>query len=739
MSRTILSQAFSRRAAALAKHCGSSFSDARIAEAAAAMLSQALSIGHVCIELIVLAQKFGQQLDMIRASLIASGIAMCINDHDLIPHLPLVIDNDDRLYLGRYYEFERRLAKTLSIRARAEFDNTSSHDSHRWNNVLSRYFGKTSGSNINWQRVAAAIACSGQLTIINGGPGTGKTTTVLGILACLLNDQPNLRIALAAPTGKAAQHMLESLAPRKNRLDKNMAAQLPTIAYTLHRLLGSTPDGCFRYHLRNPLPYDVIVVDEASMIDIELASRLVDAIAPRARLILIGDKDQLSAVDAGSVFAELNAYPCYTGERSQRIARMVGCTANKLRNEFSEYVYYSSLKYAISSSNTVGYCGMSVDRRNQWNRPTTLPNSSIAETLPIKKPINNPQYCLPTQAISLIQSSASAQAIIPEQFTESSKITTSSLIEEPKQSNLFFDVNLTDRINIYKPEPDASKSVVCLPSPVLANCVVWLQTNYRFNPDSSIGKLSSAIRNGLSEDVLGMLDKTNNCAGSYFIEDSGPILSHRSREYIIQSFTCYIDLLIGMLKRQKIEAEALFNSLNAFRVLCAVRAGPYGVDALNNWITIKLLQLARSSFSSDTQWFTGRPIIVTRNNYALGLFNGDIGLALPSNDGRLRVVFERGAGNFQSVPPEMLSSHDTAFALTVHKSQGSEFKRVALVLPPTYSQTLSRELIYTAVTRARTQIAIIGTRSIIERAISTPTRRNTGLSARLRYAAVHNN
>ncbi|WP_225721847.1 AAA family ATPase [Candidatus Vallotiella sp. (ex Adelges kitamiensis)] len=675
ISDSRLSRVFSQRTAALAKSVGATYGDACTAEAAASMLSQALMNGHVCIELIALAQKFGQPLETIRTSLIESGVAICINDNDPSPCLPLVIDSDNRLYFGRYYEFERGLANALSTRARSVFYTTSSNDSQRWRNILSRYFGETSDSNLDWQRVAAAIACSGRLTIINGGPGTGKTTTILGILACLLYDRPSLRIALAAPTGKAAQHMLKALAAHKERLDKNIAARLPIESYTLHRLLGSAPDRSFRYHHRNPLPYDVIVIDEASMIDIALSSRLVDAVAPGARLILLGDKDQLAAVDAGAVFAELNAYPCYMGERSKRIAQMVGCTADTLRNTFSEYVRRS--------------LRASVDRQKKWNLPSDLLNPPISKTIP------------------------------------------------SKERDVFSDNNLSDGVGARKlVQNGTARSKVYKQSPALSNCVVWLQTNYRFNINSPIGRLSSAIREGLSKDALDILNTEDARSDIYFIEDRGPILSCTAREYIMQRFSRYIDLLAGILQKREPEAGELFDALNTFRVLCAVRAGPYGVNALNDWITMQLLRLARLPISSVTRWFTGRPIIVTRNNYALGLFNGDIGVALPSSNGTLQVVFERGDGRHRSISPGMLSSYDTAFALTVHKSQGSEFERAALVLPPTFSQTVSRELIYTAVTRARAQITIIGTRPVIEQAINTPTHRDTGLSARLRYVAA---
>ncbi|MCF2134619.1 AAA family ATPase (plasmid) [Mycetohabitans endofungorum] len=692
MTDIMLAQGFSRRIGALAQRLGAAAGDARVAAAAAAMVSAATANGHVCIELAALARQLGQPPDTVRALLLASGVAACIDDDEPAPRLPLVIDTDDRLYLARYYEFERGLANALSARAQAEFDDASSDDAQRWRNVLSRYFGEASGSGLDWQRVAAAVALSGKLTIVSGGPGTGKTTTVVGVLACLLDAKPDLRIALAAPTGKAAQRMLEALASRTDRLAHHIAAKLPTASYTLHRLLGSTPDRGFRHHRRNPLPYDVIVVDEASMIDVALASRLVDAVAPRARLILLGDKDQLAAVDAGAVFAELSAHPCYVGQRAERIAQALGCTTNTLRNALA------------------------------WHVRGGLPQREHTDLLPDG---------------DVLPERADYRALFDTLGVLAAPPDTPTTPSAPAQRDLFADDNPADGAGTIDPVPNDTASAADSAQPAaLANCVVWLQTNYRFGLDSPIGQLSSAIRDGSPADALGVLEAADDCAPAYFIDDGGPALGHAAREYIARGFARYADLLAGMLQRREPQAGVLFDALNAFRVLCAVRAGPHGVDALNEWISAELRRVVRLPFAPAARWFAGRPVIVTRNDYALGLFNGDIGIALPAGDGALRVVFEQGAGQRRSVSPAMLPSHDTAFALTVHKSQGSEFERAALVLPPTFSRALSRELIYTAVTRARAQIAIIGTRAVLAQAIGTPTRRDTGLSARLRYAAA---
>jgi len=680
-----LAEGFARRIGMLARRGGASGEAVRWAARAAFAASRATAEGHVCVPLATLARRFEASSAEVRAALLASGMASSMTDdsaQSAAALRPLVIDGQGRLYLARYYDYERRLARALVAHAIGEgqvadaagacavrFSAESVIEPAAGPSVQSdtglatlrerllRYFGPPQDDEVDWQRVAAVMALSGRLTIVSGGPGTGKTTAVVGVLACLLDARADLRIALAAPTGKAAQRMQEALLARAGDLPPELAARLPQTSYTLHRLLGSGPGGRFRHHRDNPLSYDVVVIDEASMIDVAMATHLLDAIAPRTRLVMLGDKDQLAAVEAGAVFAELSARPALTPSGVRRVAQALGIDEARLES--------------------------------------ALPRASRdADEMP------SGDFFAPPDGFGGVESLPQANL---------------DLFGAPAPAGI-----------------EQTASPLANDASPLADCVIWLERNYRFGLESPIGRLSLAIRKGSASAALDVLriDPAEPCAAA-LREDAHATLAERTVARLAAGFAPYVDALAAALASDTPDPLPLFDALNRFRILCVTRLGLRGVDQVNAAMAAQVRRAAGVTLAVGAQWFAGRPVMVTRNDYALGLFNGDIGIALPGAGGALRVYFRTGDGSVQAVSPAALPPHDTAFALTVHKSQGSEFEHAVLVLPSVFSRVLSREHVYTAITRARERVEVIGARAVLAQAIVTPTQRDSGLAARI--------
>ncbi|QBC32783.1 exodeoxyribonuclease V subunit alpha [Pandoraea sp. XY-2] len=673
-----LAQGFARRMALLARGHGADESTCRYVWRAALAVSLATAEGHVCVPLdnLLDGQASGElfpgdapALSVWREALFASGLcapaslALARTGDVQADAFPLLLDDRDRLYLARYYSYEARLATALGRKlSLTERTPVTAADRAR----LHRYFGEGAlvssdgQQEPNWQMAAAALALQRSLVVLSGGPGTGKTTTVVGLLACLLERDANLRVALAAPTGKAAQRMQEALTARRD-LPETVRRALPEAAVTLHRLLGVLPESAeqagrrFRHHAGNPLPYDLIVVDEASMIDLSMATQLLEAVPESARLILLGDKDQLAAVEAGAVFGELSAQRMFSPDMRRRLL--------------------SALEWPVDAPPRSG---------------------------PLAAVVGNG---------------------VPDAAAGSGRV-----------------------------------------SQGLEDTVVWLERTYRFGENSAIGRLATAIKSGkviearkactLADDgALAGIGSTAAPAASdadrvMFSEDGGVQLSPASLHALADGYSAYLAALAEAVATIEqlgdpatvtaadvaMVAQPVFAAFGQFRVLCATRGGRRGVELLGAQLTAVLARRAGMALGAGGgAWFAGRPVLVTQNEYALNLFNGDIGIALPLGpSGTLRVAFATPDGGYRLYSPASLPAHETAFAMTIHKSQGSEFERVAMVLPEQASRVLSRELIYTGVTRARRQVWLYAPWQVVASAIARPTQRDGGLTDRLR-------
>ncbi|WP_250533665.1 AAA family ATPase [Caballeronia sp. AZ10_KS36] len=882
--------------AELSRRSGASADAVAWAERAALAISSATALGHVCMPLAALARRHGGRAREVREALLASGVASLARTQSPMQAadlLPLVIDEDGRLYLARYFDYERRLALALVERAQAARVTVSGRELAAHAERIARYFGPSAGDDIDWQRVAALVALAGWLTIVSGGPGTGKTTTVVGVLACLLDADPNLRIALAAPTGKAAQRMQEALIERADKLPSELAQRLPRTSFTLQRLLGVLPDGGFRHHRDNPLPYDVIVVDEASMIDVALAAHLLEAVAPTSRLVMLGDKDQLSAVEAGAVFAELSAQPSFSQGGTRRIAEALGVDYARLRAALpsGSPSVTSSDDHSDGEAITAGLAAtpdadegdLFAPRDARRDEQTRVAPTSMAAALPSGSPwVSSPDDDSDGEAsgagLAATHSADDGDLFAPRDarrdeptpvapagraaaLRAGSASRTQAVFDDEGYADLFATIDTEtypederrdgaqrnvdderiqqkapnkrnerdenagrerrDELNEQREGDQSEKRARRVErnsrdegnqrddreqcderdqrgeqtddseqdrrseqgdrhhehqghnerngrnvhyghnehdergrrtgaddadhtNAPLTDCVVWLARNYRFGLDSAIGRLSIAIRDGDAQAALAALDirqspATSDDAAAVLFDDAHATLSERTLAHLATGFAPYADALSSVLEARRSNSvgaqddEArLFDALNRFRLLCATRKGPRGVDEVNARIAAKVREQAGIALALGAQWFAGRPVIVTRNDYALGLFNGDIGIALPGADGALRVAFRMADGSLRYVSPAALPPHDTAFALTVHKSQGSEFDEAALVLPGSFVRVLSRELVYTAITRAKRRIELIGSADIFAQAVDAPTRRDSGLAARMR-------
>ncbi len=519
------------------------------------------------------------------------------------------------LYLRRYAGYERRVGQGLLQRAG---EPLAVHEAaaREW---LDRFFAPNPEDPraTDWQKVACAVALRARLSVITGGPGTGKTYTAARLLALLLalhEGGSPLRVALAAPTGKAAARLKQSIddaltrlpVPADAGLDLNALIARMGPARTLHSLLGARPDTRqFRHHAANPLDVDVLIVDEASMVHLEMMDALLQALPPTARLILLGDKDQLASVEAGAVLGDL----C----RDAAAGRYSAATA--------------------------------------WFVQTVT-----GQTL-------------------------AADVVVPD------------------------------------------------PAPVLAQQTVMLRHSRRFQ--GAIGQLALAVNRG---DAV----SARTWAGAVSDRDGASLQAATPQAVCAlalgasgqPSYADFLRLVQAGPTQQDAQAHArwvgsVLQAFERFRILCAVRQGEWGTEGLN--AAVQKALAGQGLIHPQGDWFAGRPVMVTRNDAQLGVFNGDVGVVMPSLEGRLKVWFLDGQ-LLRSVSVMRLPHVETAWAMTVHKSQGSEFEHTALVLPPGGAEVLSRELVYTGITRARQQFTLIEAETgLLEAAIHRPGVRASGL------------
>jgi exodeoxyribonuclease V alpha subunit len=520
---------------------------------------------------------------------------------------PLVADGADKpggrplrlvgglLYLERYWQQEEVVRVQLQGRFAAPAPDV---DQLRLAAALPRLFdhdGLEPGE-ADRQELAVAVSALGRVSVLAGGPGTGKTTTVARLLA-LLRDQPGpaLRIALAAPTGKAAARLEEAVRAAAAQLEPEDQHRLGDLtASTLHRLLGWLPSNRsrFRHDATNQLSHDVVIVDEMSMVSLTLMARLLEAVRPSARLVLVGDPDQLSSVEAGAVLAD--------------IARAPGTPDVDLGKRLVELGL-------VTDDETAPVHGV-VQLTHTWRFGGAI--DTLARAI---------RAADADAAVAVLRSGAS-------------------------------DVHFRE-LDLETPPTDASNRA-------LASMAAEVRT-------TGVAMLEAA-RSG---DVAGALA-----------------------------------------------------ALDRHRVLCAHRRGPYGVlrwgQEVERWLVDAI-----PGYGEDGEWYLGRPLLITANDYEMSLYNGDTGVIVQTPDG-VRAAFARGAAA-KLFPPVRLDAIQTVHAMTVHRAQGSQFDSVSFVLPPPDSPLLTRELLYTAVTRARRHVLIIGSEEAIRRAIQRPANRASGLRHRL--------
>ncbi len=574
---------------------------------AAALVSLNNATGSVCLDLARLADSVlfrDENFEGVKTPVLKDWL-LSLKNHEWVAEKQfpsaLVLDNT-KLYLGKYWFFEQQLATNILARIRQQI----LVDKPQLVQGLERYFPATKLP-VDWQKIAASVAVQNGFSVISGGPGTGKTSTVLKVLALLLEQNNNLNIALCAPTGKAAARLTESIKKGLHVLPVDIRQLIPSEAKTIHRLLKiNLKEGEFKHNASNPVMVDVLLVDEVSMVDLVLMSKLMDAIPLTTKVILLGDKDQLSSVEAGCILADI------TG-RHDEITHTDGFINCK-----------HSGSYSPEEPKYLHPCRQGVDDLAPFSQPSSSVNT-------------------------------------------------------------------------------------------IQNVVVQLKHSYRFGVGSGIGQLAKLVNNKKGHQALTEVLHNKQHSDCTWLDIKKDAEQTQVIDVAVEQYKHYI-------KQQNIETALLM--FDHFRVLCAVRTGNCGVELLN--LQIKN-QLVKQQLIDNNDYYASMPIMITQNDYESGLFNGDTGLLWKDEAGLLAAYFPEQDG-LKKVALSRLPEFELAYALTVHKSQGSEFDNVLLCLPSYVSDNISKELIYTGITRAKSQVIIAAEPQSFVRSCSNSVSRESGLS-----------
>lgn len=626
------------------------------------------------------------------------------------------------LYLRRYWVYEQQVAQAMAERARA-LPHVDTEAARYW---LDRLFPAPTHSGTDattpsgaanlmgaqftdahdtrapgpaWQKIACALALRSGLTVITGGPGTGKTYTAARLLALLLATSANpaqLRVALAAPTGKAAARLRQSIDQSLASLQRSLGESIDLKnltdrmgkASTVHALLGMQAGSRqFKHNAQRPLDVDVLVVDETSMVHLEMMAALMQAMPAHAKLVLLGDKDQLASVEVGSVLGDLcvhaqdNLYSPSTCDYLRATCGEVLQPSSRQGGPLDQQTVM--LRHSHRFGSDIGALAKAV---NLGNATTAAPQDLFAQPSPMGA------YEL------LSRGTQQAHAAISQAERPKVSITKTALFKDADG-------------NTAQPNAHAGVGkVYALQAPVKPDAVVRLALQGRPQAPACYADYLRVMQAGPQSD--GAIDAPTYASTDSTVDTTVDTTS--KHDAVVAAHSAWVVRVLQAFER--------------FRILCAVHDGDWGDRQLNLQVQRALAE--QGLLKPEGEWFAGRPVMVTRNDKSLGVFNGDVGVVLPGVASKaLRVWFLEGA-QLRSVSVSRLAHVETAFAMTIHKSQGSEFAHAVVVLPDSGGDMLTRELVYTGITRAKEHLTLVEPRAgLLGEAMARQVKRASGLAS----------